>query len=132
MKFWIKLAELFGILNKAKGWMQGKKTYATNIVQLIAGVVAILALAGQVLDLVAKTITLLMGWGDGAQATGDAMEAVKGLWANHAVLVAGFSAAFYSITDACSKMASYAASRRDEKKRSAAYGPLPQTTEVKQ
>lgn len=112
----IKIAEFFGFFNKARVWLQGKKTYAINILQIIGGLVAILALAGQVLDLVSKTITLVMGWGDGGQAVGDAMASVKALWANHAVLTAGFSVAFYSITDACSKIASYAASRRAEAK----------------
>jgi hypothetical protein len=124
MKIWLKIAELFGLFEKLKVWMQGKKTYLVNLIQVAAGLGALLALAGQVLDLAGKTLSLIMGWGDSGQDTGAAMESIKSLWANHAVLVAGFSAAFYSITDAFSKMATYAAGQRIEKKRSAAYGPV--------
>lgn len=123
MNIFIKIAEMTGVTKKVRKWMQGKKTYVVNLFQMFAGLGAILALSGQVIDLMYKTLTLSVGWIDGAAGVEATLESIKNVWANHPVLIAGFSAAFYSVTDACSKMASYAANRRDDKKRSAAYGP---------
>ena len=33
---WIKLAELFGLLNKARNWVRGKKELTANLAQLPA------------------------------------------------------------------------------------------------
>lgn len=117
MGFLIKIAEFFGFFNKAKKWLQGKKTYAINIGQALTGLSAMLVLSGQMADLVGQTISLMMGWADPATigpqiTTGGAIEAVKALWANHSVMIAGFSAGFYAISDAFSKMASYAGRQR--------------------
>jgi hypothetical protein len=116
MSFFVSIANFLGFFSKFQKWLQGKKTYTINILQILAGLCAILALAGQILDLVAKTLSLISGWGDSGQDASAIIETIKALWANHAALIAGFSAAFYSITDACSKMASYAAKRRENKK----------------
>lgn len=117
MNFWIKIAEIFGTFNKIRKWLQGKKTYTVNIAQAITGLSAMLVLGGQMADLVGQTISLLAGWADPAivgpqLSTGQAMDAVKTIWANHATMVAGFTAGFYAVSDAFSKMASYAAKER--------------------
>lgn len=109
--FLMRMADLMGLFGKARTWLQGKKTYAVNILQALAGIGAMLALTGQVLDLASKSLSILMGWADSGQ-TGDAAASIKALWSNHAVLAAGFSAAFYSVTDAVSKMTAYAAEQR--------------------
>ena len=121
MSLMIEVAEFFGVFGKVKKWLQGKKTYAVNIAQALAGLSAMLVLSGQMTDLVGQTISLLAGWADPATVgpqitTSGAMEAVKVLWADHATMVAGFTAGFYAIGDAFSKMASYAAGRREAKK----------------
>jgi len=110
----IKIGEFFGMFNKAKIWLQGKKTYAINLGQVAIGLGAMLVLAGQFMDLVGKSVALVMGWSDGAQNATAMQESLKLLWTNHAMLAAGFSAAYYTVSDACSKMASYAAKRRAE------------------
>ena len=111
MGLMVRIADALGFFNKAKRWLQGKKTYIVNTIQAIGGLIAILALAGQFLDLLAKSLALLLGWSDGS-AGGDVMAALKALWANHAILAAGFSAAWYTILDAFSKMTDYAAANR--------------------
>lgn len=121
MKFWVQIADFFGIFGKAKKWLQGKKTYSVNIAQALAGLSAMLVLGGEMVDLVGQSVSLLAGWADPAQVgpnitTGGAMDAVKALWADHATIVAGFTAGFYAIGDALSKMSSYAAGRRESKK----------------
>jgi len=105
-------AEKLGFLNKLRLKLQGMKTYLVNTIQALGGLIAMLAMLGQVIDLVAKSLAVLVGWGDGGQTAGQAIDAVKIIWSNHAALTIGFSGALYSITDAFSKMASYAANRR--------------------
>lgn len=121
MSLLVDVADFFGIFGKIKKWLQGKKTYTVNIAQALAGLSAMLVLSGQMTDLVGQTVSLLAGWSDAAAlgpqiTTGEAMDAVKALWADHATMVAGFTAGFYAISDAFSKMASYAAGRRETKK----------------
>jgi hypothetical protein len=112
MNFMLWIAEKFGFFEKLRLKIQGAKTYLINTIQALGGVIALLAMVGQVIDLVAKSLSVLTGWGDGGQSSGQGIDAIKIIWANHAALALGFSAAFYSITDAFSKMASYAASKR--------------------
>lgn len=105
------------LVPKAKVWLQGKKTYAVNITQALIGVGGMLATSGQMLDLVVKSISLVLGWSDPASLgpqmpTGDAYETLQALWRNHAVLTAAFSASLYSVLDAFSKMSAYAAQQR--------------------
>lgn len=112
MNFMLWIAEKFGFLEKIRKNIQGAKTYTVNTVQALGGVIALLAMTGQFLELVVKSLSVLTGWGDGGQTAGQGIEAINVIWANHAALALGFSAAFYSITDAISKMTSYAASQR--------------------
>ena len=121
MSLMIDVADFFGIFGKIKKWLQGKKTYAVNIAQALAGLSAMLVLSGQMTDLVGQTVSLLAGWSDAAAlgphiTTSGAVDAVKALWADHATMIAGFTAGFYAISDAFSKMASYAAGQREAKK----------------
>ncbi len=112
MNIAIWIAEKLGFLEKMRLRIQGVKTYLVNAVQALGGLIALLALAGQFLDLVARSLSVLTGWGDGGQTVGQGMDSIKIIWSNHAALALGFSAALYSITDALSKMSSYAAGQR--------------------
>lgn len=117
MSFWLTVADKLGFFNKLRTWLQGKKTYLVNTIQILIGLGAILALTGQVLDLVVQTLSLFIGWSDpaslGPQVSSEsAFQTIKDIWSNHAVLTAGYSVAWYSILDALSKMSAYAASQR--------------------
>jgi len=47
--------------------------------------------------------------------TEQAAQTLQDLWSGHSVIAASFAAGFYSVTDAFSKMATYAHQRRVEK-----------------
>ena len=119
MNIIIWFAEKLGFLNKLRLKLQGMKTYLINSIQALGGFIAMLAMVGQVLALIAKSLSVLVGWGDGGQTADQAIAAIKLIWANNAALAIGFSGALYSITDAFSKISSYAANRRGEKNTSA-------------
>lgn len=114
---WLGIAEFFGVLNRARVWLQGKKTYAVNVVQALGGLSVMLGLSAQMVDLAAKSLSLAVGWSDGVGDATGTVTSVQQLWAHHAVMIASFSAGFYAVTDAFSKMASYAARQRLERQK---------------
>jgi hypothetical protein len=111
-KLILKVLSFFGVFEKFRKWMQGKKTYAVNISQALAGIAAMIVVSGQMLELASKTISLVLGWSDTSQGSNDVITSIQILWSSHAEMAAAFSAGLYAMLDAFSKMAAYASAQR--------------------
>jgi len=113
----LKIGEFFGVFGNMQKWLQGKKTYTVNTVQALAGVSAMLIAAGNMAEVASQTVGLFNTWIAGSQSLDATLESIKALWSQHTALIAGFSAAFYAIADAISKMTNYAGTKRMTEKK---------------
>lgn len=109
---WIKVANFFGMFNKARTWLQGKKTYITSAIKALTALSAMLATLGTACGVLAQILTQALGWIDGGMSFGQMSDAVTALVQQHTVLVATFTASFWALADSFSDMAKYAAANR--------------------
>lgn len=110
--FFIKIAEFFGLFDKIKRWLQGKKTYAVNIQQAFIALGSMLGASVILLDCAAQSIGIMFGWVDSGQSIDAAIKAVQGVWISHPLAIGTFLGGWYALSDAFSKMSAYAASQR--------------------
>lgn len=109
---WIKVANFFGVFNKARMWMQGKKTYVAAAIKALTALSLMFTTLGTIFGVLAQILGESLGWLSGSMSFGQMSDSITAIVQQHAVLMATFTAAWWALVDAFSDAAKYAAANR--------------------
>ena len=107
MGVFIKLADLFGFMSKARVWMQGKKTYLANIFIVVSALGVLLACGSDAVKVLLLMLSEVGKFADGESAA-QAHTAIMLIASQHPGVLTALGVAWAGLLQACSNLARYA------------------------
>lgn len=108
----IKVADFFGMFNKFREGLQGKKTYIAAAIKALTALSLMFTTLGTIFGVFAQILGESLNWLSGEIGFGKMSDSITAIVQQHTVLMATFTAAWWALVDAFSDAAKYAAANR--------------------
>ena len=107
MGVFLRLADLLGFMDKVRVWMQGKKTYLSNILIVISALGVLLACGSDAIKVLMLMMSEVGKFSDGESAA-QAQAAIMLIASQHTGVLVALGASWAGFLQACSNLARYA------------------------
>jgi len=107
MGVFLRLADLLGFMDKARVWMQGKKTYLANVFVVVSALGVLLACGSDAIKVLMLMLSEVGKFADGESAA-QAHAAIMLIASQHPGVLTSLGLAWAGLLQACSNLARYA------------------------